>query len=186
MGGPASGESGFGPAPREVTLPPFTPATSTWPLATKATFEQLPAIDGSVAGPVTPRETSIVLFARRSRTKMSVMGSASPAARFVASDSKATQCGSVVTEPSSDGARDAPLASAPLPATLTRCSEPEPFGRLRPSRPFGRDQTKTSVTPFVSPLTRFDASDWNAARRVLRLSPEMVGALEAPFAAAPF
>jgi hypothetical protein len=39
---------------------------------------------------------------------------------FEASDSYATQCGSVVTEPSSDGLRDAPLASPPPFVTLAR------------------------------------------------------------------
>ena len=95
-------------------------------------MEQSPAIDGSVAGAAMPRETRTVLFACRSRTKMSVTASVSPAARFEASDSNAMQCGSFWTEPSSDGLREAPLASRHQRPTLTRWSEPEPLGRLRP------------------------------------------------------
>src|SRR3954453_12584073 len=44
---------------------------------------------------------------------------------------------------------------------------------------------KTSVTPFESPPTRFEASEWNAASRVLRLSPDTAAPPEAPFAGLP-
>src|SRR4051812_1097512 len=113
---------------------------------------------------------------------MSEVRSRSPAARFVAVDWNATQCGLVGIEPSSDGLVESPLACLPLELIETRCSEPPSRSRIRPSVPRGRCQTKTSLRPLVSPATRFVALEWNAAMRVLRLSPETVAPPESPLA----
>src|SRR3954453_13123667 len=96
----------------------------------------------------------------------------SPPARFDAVDWNATQCGTDVIEPSSDGLIESPFASRSPAPTLTRSSEPPRWLSTSPARPRGRGHTKISVFPFLSPATRFDGAEWNAASRVLRLSPE--------------
>src|SRR3954452_21159039 len=111
---------------------------------------------------------------------MSETGSASAGSRFVEVDWNATQCGRDVSDPSSDG-----FVELPFPCTqrlLTLASRSLPVRRLRrkPRRPRGRRQTKTSVLRFVSWRTRFDAAEWDAASRVLRLSPDTAGPPESP------
>src|SRR6476661_10270993 len=103
---------------------------------------------------------------------MSDLLSRSPPARLVAVDWNATQCGTDVIDPSSDGFVESPLAWPPPELMLTRLSTPPRRFSTRPARPRGRCQTNTSVLPLVSPPTRFDALEWNAASRVLRLSPD--------------
>ena len=90
---------------------------------------------------------------------MSVVTSRSPAARFVACDWNATQCGELETEPSTDGLNESLSACLPLLDTLTRSREPEPRGSVSLLRPVGRDHRKMSRLPFESPPTRFDASE---------------------------
>src|SRR3954447_9120291 len=105
---------------------------------------------------------------------MSEVRSPSPEARLVAVDSNATQCGAEVIEPSSDGFAESPFAWRPPAPTLTRLTAPPRWLRTSPARPRGRCQTKTSRASFVSPPARLVALEWNAASRVLRLSPDSV------------
>src|SRR4051812_13357740 len=113
---------------------------------------------------------------------MSDVRSRSPPARFVAVDSNATQCGADVIEPSSDGFVESPFAWRPAGPTLARLSAPPRWLSTRPALPRGRCQTNTSDSPFVSPATMLVAVEWNAASRVLRLSPETAAPAESPFA----
>ena len=94
--------------------------------------------------PSKPTLTRVVVFAWRSRMKMSFASLVSPSTRFDAAVEKATK------RPSSEsaGAKLSPFASTPALLTLTRSVSP-----------VWRSRTKTSRAPFVSPWTRFDASE---------------------------
>ncbi len=128
-----------------------------------ATRLQPPSIEGSSAAGPMPRETRVVRFERRSRTKMSDVASPSPSARLVAVDWKATQCGLWRVEPSSDGFVEAPSPWAPELLTLTRRSVPPGVRSCSPAAPLGRVHRYTSGWPLVSPPTRFVAVESNAA-----------------------
>src|SRR3954471_155187 len=114
---------------------------------------------------------------------MSQSGFVSPGLRFVECDWNATQCGTVRIDPSSDGLIESPLPWRWLLLMLARLSEPVRCVRASPAGPRGRCQMKTSVLPLLSPRIRFDADEWKATRRILRLSPETVAPPEGPFAA---
>src|SRR5438045_671417 len=100
---------------------------------------------------------------------MSQSGFVSLGLKFVARDWNATQCGTVRIDPSSDGLIESPLPWRWSLLTLMRLIEPVRWVRLSPDGPRGRCQMKMSVWPFVSPRIRFDAADWKATRRILRL-----------------
>ena len=82
-----------------------------------ATRSHAPSIDTSVVGPSAcapsdATDTRWVTFVRRSRTKASGWPFVSPATRFDAEETNATQCGAWCASPSSDGFADGPLAAA--------------------------------------------------------------------------
>src|SRR5690349_6686298 len=106
-------------------LPPPTRATKTIPPASKATEPQSPSIDGFTAAAPTPREISRVRPREKLRTKTSSTASASPGARLVEVDWKATQRGRLCIEPSSEGFMESPLPCTSLEETLARMREPD-------------------------------------------------------------
>ena len=100
-----------------------------------------------VATPSERTDARTVVPATRSRTKTSGTWLASPDARFVASETNATvRPSSLMLAPVLE-----PFAWAPLAPRLTRSVVWATLSR-----------TKTSLTPFVSPTTRFDADDVKA------------------------
>src|SRR4051794_11411505 len=105
---------------------------------------------------------------------------------LLASERKPTQLGGVSwNAPSIEGAKDAPLARARWPVREIRTVLPTRHGAPSLSILPVRLTTNTSLTPFVSPLTRFEASDWKATARAYRLSFEMTGWVDAPLGPAP-
>ena len=111
--------------------------------------------------------TRVVVPVRVSRTKMSSIAFVSPETRFEALDWNATY------RPSDETAGDTllPFDSAPAAPTLTRVVTPA-----------WRSRTKTSATPFVSPLTKLLAQEVNATYLP---SPETTAFWLRPFACAP-
>jgi hypothetical protein len=104
---------------------------------------------------------------------------------FDAAEMKATQVGFVRVEPSTAGLYDGPSAATPLRVRDIRTVRPgfhrvPAFVARSP-----RNVTNTSLTPFASCPTRFDATDSNAMTRTKRLSFDMTAFVEAPFGAPP-
>jgi hypothetical protein len=79
----------------------------------------------------------------------------SPAMRFEASDWNATK------RPDHEivEAEEKPLPSVPSPASLTRVVLVAPASSKIPSASVSLSRMKTSAVPFVSPSTRFVATD---------------------------
>src|SRR4051794_5131875 len=99
-------------------------------------------------------------------TNASVTPLVSPPPMLLASERKPTQVGGVSWKaPSIVAAKEAPLARARLPVREIRTVRPIRHGTPSLSILPVRLTTNTSLTPFVSPLTRFDASDWKAIAR---------------------
>src|SRR4051812_18964550 len=98
-------------------------------------------------------------------TKASTWPFVSPPAMLEAADRKPTQVGALWKAPSTDGEKDGPLAGPWPPVREIRLVLPTLQGTPSLSMWPVRLTTKTSLTPFVSPRTRFDASDWNAIAR---------------------
>src|SRR5689334_18695885 len=96
-------------------------------------------------------------------TNASVTPFVSPLPMFDASERKPTQVGGVSWKaPSIEGANEAPLARARPPVREIRTVLPICHGTPSLSILPVRSTTNTSLTPFVSPRTRSEASDWNA------------------------
>src|SRR5215472_8191747 len=106
------------------------------------------AVDG-VQEPVAPRQVS--------RTKTSLTAFVSFGTRFVATDWKATNLPSQLIT----GLVLSPSASVPSLATETRMVE----GVQAVDTPRQVSRTKMSILPFISPLTRLVADDWNTTKR---------------------
>src|SRR5215216_2057900 len=89
----------------------------------------------------------------------------SPLTRLEAWDRNATHDGFLRNAPLTAGEYDGPLAGAPLAvreiSTFLPIFQAVPLLSIEPARL----TTKTSLTPLVSPRTRFDASDSNAMTR---------------------
>src|SRR3954454_18920893 len=98
-------------------------------------------------------------------TKASTWPFVSPAAMFEAAERKPTHVGAEWKAPSTDGENEAPLAGPLPPVREIRLVPPIVHGVPSLSMCPVRLTTKTSLTPLVSPLTRFDASDWKAIAR---------------------
>src|SRR5262245_26113417 len=122
-----------------------------WALLLRATAK-LPAFAGV---PSLARLTHVVAPVARSWTKMCRWPSAQRPSRFVASDWKPMKRPLALMAQF----RLPAFAWAPLLATLARVVVA-----------VKRSRTKTSLTPFVSPGTRFVAADVNATKRPLALS----------------
>src|SRR5207248_4824156 len=130
------------------------------PVESKATNFPLALIDALRLGAApAPSVTRLVWPVWRSRTNTSItpLLSAPPGSRLLAADWSTTKRPSALMP----GLKLPALAWPPSPATLTRsvC-------------PVARSRTKTSVTPLVSPATRFDESDSKAA---MLPSPDSAG-----------
>src|SRR3954453_5709325 len=99
-------------------------------------------------------------------TNASVTPFVSPLPMLLASDRKPTQLGGVSWKaPSIVAVNEGPLARARPP--VREISEVLPICHGTPSLSIlpVRLTTNTSLTPFVSPRTMFEASDWNAIPR---------------------
>jgi hypothetical protein len=94
--------------------------------------------------------TRLVVPVWRSRTKTSRSPFVSPPTRFEAPEMKATK------RPSAEIEAPKPPKSACTPAVLTL---------TRLVVPVWRSRMKTSDSPFVSPPTRFEATDSKATKR---------------------
>jgi hypothetical protein len=112
---------------------------------------------------------STVVFALRSRMKTSETPFVSPSTRFVAAEVNATLVPSA--EIDEEVLSPLPSTGGEPPPTLTRlvvCVV--------------RSRTKTSETPFVSPSTRFDATE---SKATYRPSAEIEGEKLPPFDCTP-
>src|SRR3954454_2977634 len=99
-------------------------------------------------------------------TNASVTPFVSPRPMFVASDRKPTHDGGVSWKaPTIEGRTEGPSARTREPVREIRTVLPICHGTPSLSILPVRLTTKTSLTPFVSPRTRFEASDWKAIAR---------------------
>src|SRR5215212_7719379 len=98
-------------------------------------------------------------------TNASTLPFVSPRTRLEAADRKPTHFGRARNDPSTAGPHEGPLAGAPPRPRETRIVGPA--NHWVPSLPKtpSRRTTRTSLAPFVSPATRFEASDWKAIAR---------------------
>src|SRR3954447_23687019 len=158
------------------------------PSLTNAIFEQSGLTETAVVAPgnCVPERTET----RRGRAptgfemNASVTPLVSPGTRFVASERKATHEPFVVVLPSTAAPNDGPSAGPSGPressaASLTAHGEP-----VLPNEP-PRRTAKTSRWPFVSPATRFEATDSKAMTLAKRRSREITGFSDAPFGVPP-
>src|SRR3954452_24441514 len=98
-------------------------------------------------------------------TKASTWPFVSPEAMFEAAERKPTHVGALWKAPSTEGMKEGPFAGPWPPVREIRFVLPTVHGTPSLSMWPVRLTTKTSLTLLVSPLTRFDASDWNAIAR---------------------
>src|SRR5439155_797933 len=144
-----------GPRTKTSTAPFVSPPTRFEANEPKATKRPSAEIDGPplMSFPSMPAEltlTRVVVPVSRSRTKTSETPFVSPPTRFEASETKATKRPAAEI----DGSLLSLFPSTPAELTLTLVMVP-----------VSRSRTKTSPVPFVSPPTRFEASDQNATKR---------------------
>src|SRR3954452_7396497 len=101
--------------------------------------------------------------------------------RLDASDRNATHFGPTSKPPLIAGAQEAPFAERP--PCVRESSRVLPGFHIWPrlSKCPRRRTTKTSLSPFTSRRTRFDASDSNAIARAQRRSPEITALVDGPF-----
>src|SRR3954468_4953127 len=113
-------------------------------------------------------------------TKASVTLLRAPATRFGAAGRKATQGGPTSNPPPMAGEYEGPSAAPPLREREIRRILPGLHIWPRLSKWPRRRTTNTSLMPFESPRTRFDASDSKAIARAQRRSPEITAWVDGP------
>src|SRR3954471_3191839 len=163
------GSAGFAGPPTAFARPPCF-VTSILPPVTKAIDLQSPETATAVVGapdcfPPGSETRRGLLLPEIFATKASTWPLVSPEAMFEAADRKPTHVGALWKAPSIEGEKEAPLAGPCPPVREMRLLPPTVHGTPSLSMWPVRLATKTSLRPFVSPLTRFDASDWNAIAR---------------------
>src|SRR5918993_920421 len=118
-------------------------------------------------------------------TNASTLPFVSPPTRFVAAERKATQDGRLRKLPLTAAPKDGPLAWPPRRGRETRVVEPGNHWVPSLWNVPARRTTKTSLTPLVSPATRFVASDSNAITRAQRRSFEITALVDGPLGSPP-